>query len=131
MGIEIEKVGVGLIKAFGDTVGLGGMAGILEDHKGWDPVVPHDLHTSKLPPVGEDGNVECWRCTSRLPFNDVDIVNEAYVCRPCGARATQLAAETAAAQVDVDTVKIGRGRWWILPLAFAGALAVCVAVYFA
>ena len=36
-----------------------------------------------------------------------------------------------AAQINVETVKIGRGPIWIVPLAFAIAIGVCVAVYFA
>lgn len=111
---------------------MGGIGpAILKDHKGWDPVVPHDLHLSKLPPVADDGTAECWRCKSRVAFQQLDIVDEAYVCRPCSARATHAAAAASAAQVDVDTVKIGRGKWWVVPLAFAGAFGICCAVYFA
>ncbi len=87
------------------------------------------MRTSKLPPVGADGKAECWRCMSRFPFEQLDIANEAYVCRPCAMRAAQTLAAADAARVDVDTVKIGRGKWWVVPLAFAGAIGICVAVY--
>lgn len=129
--MAMEEVGLAVIKSLGDAVGMGGMAGMLEDHKGWDPVVPHDLHSSKLPPLAADGTGECWRCKQRFAFAELDIANEAYACRPCSLRAAGAVAAATAAQVDVETVKIGRGPLWIVPLAFAGAIGICVAVYFA
>jgi hypothetical protein len=123
-----EKVGHRILDALVDQLPGGAL---LRDHKGWDPIVPHDLHSSKLPPIAADGTGECWRCLQRVPFAELDIANEAYVCRPCAMRANQASASASAAQVNVDTVKIGRGPIWIVPLAFAIAIGVCVAVYFA
>lgn len=130
MGLDPGKVAFKLLEiAHAQMGGIG--PGILKDHKGWDPVIPHDMRTSKLPPVGADGKAECWRCKARLAFEQLDIANEAYVCGPCSMRAAQAAAASSVAQVDVETVKIGRGNMWVLPLAFAIAIGICVAVYFA
>lgn len=127
---RLGELAVGALDAFGKAVGMGGLAGaVLTDHKGWDPVVPDDLHLAKLPPVADDGTAECWQCRARLPFAQLDIAGQAYSCRPCALRTSQVAAAQQAASIDVDNVKVGRGRWWILPLCFAGAIGICVALY--
>jgi hypothetical protein len=85
--------------------GLG--SAVLTDPKGWDPVVPADMLTSKLPPVAADGTAECTRCRTRMPFAQLDIANEAYCCRPCGFKAAQQSA-LLTTPVDLENHKIGR-----------------------
>jgi hypothetical protein len=83
--------------------------GLIREQKGWDPVVPADLHSSKLPPVAADGTAECIQCRKRRPFGEMTIASEAYFCPPCQALSSRVRAQEAAAGVDVDNVKIGRG----------------------
>src|SRR5262245_19314074 len=98
-------------KAVGFDSNVGGLLGhVLTDHKGWDPVVPADLHANPLPPVADDGTAECWQCKTRLPFAQLDITGNTYSCRPCMLRTAQANAALDAQSVDVDHVKIGRGR---------------------
>jgi hypothetical protein len=52
-------------------------------------------------------------CKQRMLFQQLEIAGEAYACRPCLVRQAQVAAQQQA--VDVDNVKIGRGRWWLMP----------------
>jgi hypothetical protein len=104
---------------------------LLQDPKGWDPVVPADLHSSKLPPVAEDGTAECIQCKTRHPFSTLTIANEMYFCAGCTAINTRRQAQEAASGVDVDNVKIGRS-WTgtLVGLGVAlGALGVCLAIY--
>jgi hypothetical protein len=132
-----EKVAAGIAKvtleAAGRLVGIeggGGLTRLLSEpsSSGRDVVVPHDLHLAKLPPLAEDGTAECWRCKQRLPFAQLDIAGQAYQCRPCMLRANQVAT----GHVDVD-VKIGRGRWWLLPSIFvtAGTAAIAIIIAYA
>ena len=103
---------------------------ILTDHSGWEPVVPADMHTSKLPPVADDGTAECTRCKTRLPFAQLDIANESYCCKPCGFKAAQVHAMMNTPS-DLENLKIGRS--WTGPLLglalFAVAIAVPVIIY--
>jgi hypothetical protein len=115
-----------VFKRVGRSMGAGALTSVFDDHKGRDVIVPYDLHLAKLPPVAADGTAECWRCHQRLPFAQLDIAGEAYVCRGCALKAAQQAAQLE--PIDVDHVKIGRGRWWILPLCIAGAGAVTAAL---
>lgn len=104
---------------------------LLQDPKGWDPVVPADLHSSKLPPVAEDGTAECIQCKTRHPFQTLTIANDMYFCAGCQAINTRRQALDAAAGVDVDNVKVGR-NWTgtLVGLGVAlGAIGICVAVY--
>lgn len=118
-------------KAVGFDHNVGGIVGMmLTDQKGWDPVVPEDLHANPLPPVAADGTAECWQCKARLPFSQLDIAGNAYACRPCMLRTAQANASVDAASVDVDNVKIGRGRWWISVLIAAAVIGLIVAIFF-
>jgi hypothetical protein len=89
-------------------------------------VVPPDLHLAKLPPVAADGTAECWMCRQRMPFAQLDITGDTYACRPCAMRAAQVAA--AQSPVDVETVVIGRGRWWLMPTIFVVVGVIAIAV---
>jgi hypothetical protein len=104
---------------------------LLQDPKGWDPVVPADLHSSRLPPVAEDGTAECIQCKTRHRYETLTIANEMYFCAGCHAMNTRWQAQQAAQGVDVDNVKVGR-NWTgtLVGLGVAlGAIGICVAVY--
>jgi hypothetical protein len=105
--------------------------GLLKDQKGWDPVVPPDMHSSKLPPVAADGTAECIQCHARRPFGEMTIANEMYFCPPCTALNTRVAAQQAAAGVDVENIKIGRGVGaFFLRMGLAlGAIALGIVVF--
>ena len=121
-----EKVALKAFKAVGRAMGAGALTGVFDEHKGRDVVVPPDLHLAKLPPVAADGTAECWMCKQRMQFAQLDIAGDAYACRPCLMRQAQMAAAEQA--VDVDNVKIGRGRWWLMPsiVLVVGAIAAIV-----
>jgi hypothetical protein len=106
----------------GGVVGLGA---ILRDEKGWDPVVPPDLESARLPPVAADGTVECWGCGHRFAFADVGIVDQGYACRTCTA-GHALAIARASAPADVDGVSLRSKSAWLLPLAGLGFVAFVV-----
>lgn len=117
------KVALKAFKVVGRAMGAGALTGVFDEHKGRDVVVPADLHLAKLPPVAADGTAECWMCKQRLLFQQLDITGDSYACRPCLMRQAQSAASQQS--VDVDNVKIGRGRWWLMPaiVLAAGAIA--------
>ncbi|MBA3454439.1 MAG: hypothetical protein H0T42_15215 [Deltaproteobacteria bacterium] len=104
---------------------------VLHDQKGWDPIVPADMHTSKLPPVAEDGTAQCTRCLTRMPFAQLDIANESYCCKPCGFKAAQVHAMMTAPS-DLENHKIGRS--WTGTLiglsVVAAALGIVILLYF-
>jgi hypothetical protein len=96
---------------------------VLTDPKGWDPVVPADMHTSKLPPVAEDGTAECTRCRTRMPFAQLDIANESYCCKPCGFKVAQQSALLNTPK-DLENHKIGRS--WTGTLIGLGVVTMAV-----
>lgn len=122
----VSKVALKAFKLAGDAMGAGALTSVFDEHKGMDVVVPPDLHLAKLPPVAADGTAECWMCRQRLPFAQLDITGDTYACRPCVMRSAQVAA--AQSPVDVETVVIGRGRWWLMPTIFVviGVIAIAV-----
>lgn len=127
---KVAKVAVDVV---GEMVGIGNAGSVLRlleepKSRGWDPVVPADLHANPLPPVAEDGTAECWQCKTRLPFSQLDIAGNAYSCCPCMLRTAQRNAAADVAHIDVDHVKIGHGRWWLWPLLVTTLLAVTIAV---
>ena len=94
-----------------------------DDHGTWDPVVPPDLHLAKLPPVAEDGTVECRQCRSRLPFDRVLIADQSYVCNPCSL------ANARSAAAPVDDVTLGGPNLLVVALGvlvLAGLVALVV-----
>ena len=123
------KVALKAFKVVGRAMGAGALTGVFDEHKGRDVIVPSDLHLAKLPPVAADGTAECWMCQQRFLFQDLDLANGAYVCRTCNCRA-QVFNAPQLANLNVDEVKIGRGRWWLLPsiVAVVGAVAVYLIV---
>ncbi|MEO8549953.1 MAG: hypothetical protein ABI678_08260 [Kofleriaceae bacterium] len=122
----VSKVALKAFKLAGDAMGAGALTSVFDEHKGRDVIVPDDLHLAKLPPVAADGTAECWMCRERLPFAQLDITGDTYSCRPCVMRAAQVAASQT--PIDVDNVKIGHGRWWLIPLVVVAILAVAVFV---
>ncbi|HEX5063867.1 MAG TPA: hypothetical protein VFV99_31020 [Kofleriaceae bacterium] len=129
------KVARVAVEVAGRAVGIRGAGNVMRlleepQSRGWDPVVPADLHANPLPPVAEDGTAECWQCKTRLPFAQLDIAGNAYSCRPCMLRTAQANASHDAAAIDVDTVKIGRGRWWLWPLGALALTGLIVAIFF-
>jgi hypothetical protein len=116
------KVALKAFKIAGRAMGAGALTGVFDEHKGRDVVIPPDLHLAKLPPVAADGTAECWMCKQRMPFAQLEIAGDAYACGPCMVRTAQ--ARAAQDAVDVDNVKIGRGRWWLMPsiILVVGAL---------
>ena len=137
--MDSEKVARGVAKVAvevaGRMVGIEGGSSVLRlldepKSRGWDPVVPADLHANPLPPVAADGTAACWQCKAILPFAQLDIAGNAYSCRPCMLRTAQVNASMDASKIDVDNVKIGRGRWWLWPLMAAAMLGLIVAIFF-
>jgi hypothetical protein len=116
------KVALKAFKIAGRAMGAGALTGVFDEHKGRDVVIPPDLHLAKLPPVAADGTAECWMCKQRMPFGQLEIAGDVYACGPCMLRQAQALAQQQA--VDVDNVKIGRGRWWLMPsiILVVGAL---------
>ncbi|MFN0248822.1 MAG: hypothetical protein ACKV2T_18175 [Kofleriaceae bacterium] len=105
--------------------------GLIKEQKGWDPVVPPDLHVSRLPPVAADGTCVCIQCSQRRPYAEMTIASEMYFCPPCFALRTRVQAQEAAAGVDVENIKIGRGVGaFFLRLGLAlGAIALGIVVF--
>jgi len=135
--MDRDKIAAGVAKATlevaGRMVGLEGGRGLVRlldepRSRGWDPVVPADLHSNPLPAVADDGTAECWQCKARLPFDQLDIARNSYSCRPCMLRTAKLLASHDAEAVDVEQVKIGRGRWWFWPLLVTTILVLSVVV---
>jgi Zn finger protein HypA/HybF involved in hydrogenase expression len=116
------KVALKAFKTVGRAMGAGALTSVFDEHKGRDVVVPADLHLAKLPPVAADGTAECWLCQQRFRFAELDITGDVYACRACLLRQAQVAASQ---QADVGNVKIGRGRWWLMPsiVLAVGAIA--------
>lgn len=94
---------------------------LLEDPKGWAPAVPADI--AEPPPVSVDGSAACSTCNRHLPLDRLSITAHGYRCDACATREA-LGSEPA---VDVETVKIGRGRWWIMPIVVVIGSAITIA----
>jgi hypothetical protein len=94
-------------------------------HTTWSPVVPSDLHLAKLPPLDEAGRGECRHCAQHFAFAELDLIDNAYTCRPCA-----LARQPIAKQVDEVSLKPGVSPWTIAICAM-GVVAVAVAILFA
>lgn len=74
------------------------------------------------PPVASDGTAACELCSSCFPLAALTITAHGYACDPCSTR-TALAVN---APVDVETVKVGRGRSWLMPLIIAVGAAITI-----
>ena len=86
---------------------------LLGDNRTWDPQIPRDLGAPP-PPIAADGTAACSSCQQRRPLAQLEITAHGYQCAACAAH-LPLAAGAA---IDPDQ-KIGRGRWWLLPLLIA------------
>jgi hypothetical protein len=94
-------------------------------HTTWSPVVPPDLHLAKLPALDEAGRGECRYCNQHVAFADLDLIDNAYTCRPCA-----LARQPIAKPLGEVSLKPGVSPWTIAICAM-GAVAVAVAILFA
>lgn len=86
---------------------------LLDDRQSWAPKVPHDLNAPP-PAIAADGTSACEVCAKKLPLAQLEITAYGYRCAACASVAVKLAAPA-----DLDNVKIGRGRWWLMPIVFA------------
>ncbi len=78
--------------------------------KTWAPVVPRDM-TARPPEVSAEGMAACEQCLSRFPLVQLEITAHGYRCAGC--------ATSALVQPLPTSLKVGRGRWWIMPIVFA------------
>ena len=84
---------------------------LLQDHNTFDPVVPHDV--AKREAANADGTANCEMCRETLPLANLDITAYGYRCAPCQKKDAELQNPMPA---NLDNVKVGRGRWWIMPI---------------
>lgn len=84
---------------------------LLQDHDTFDPVVPHDV--AKREAANADGTAKCEMCRETLPLANLDITAYGYRCAPCQKKDAELQNPAPA---NLDNVKVGRGRWWIMPI---------------
>lgn len=88
---------------------------LLDEPAGWAPSVPADLDEA-APPVDAAGTAACEACGTRLPLASLDITTRGYRCAACVSNELRRAPAPAG---DLEHVKIGRGRWWLMPLVIA------------
>jgi hypothetical protein len=84
---------------------------LLQDHNTFDPVVPRDV--AKREAANADGSAKCEMCRTTLPLANLDIPAYGYRCAPCQKKDAELQNPAPA---NLDNVKVGRGRWWIMPI---------------
>lgn len=103
-----------LIQIAGSLTGLP-LSPLLTHSKGFDPVVPPDLHLVKPTPVAADGTVECIRCGRRVKWEVASLLgSDGFACDGCSSAPTFTA----------DT-NLARRKWpWIV----GGVMVVCIAV---
>jgi len=94
---------------------------LLEDPRGRDPVVPADLHVRA--PVADDGTATCEQCSQPFPLARLNVTARGYRCDACAVRN---AVAAGPAQLDDNNLKVGRGRWWLMPLVIAAATPVVI-----
>jgi hypothetical protein len=58
---------------------------------------------------------KCERCREMFPPEALSITAYGYECAECARKA----AIDSAGPVDLENVKVGRGRWWIMPVVVA------------
>jgi hypothetical protein len=91
-------------------------APLLDDHRSWAPAVPHDL--AKPPPIVSDGHAACESCAQSFPLAALNITAHGYRCEACAA--------AALARPLPENVKVGRGRWWLLPAIMAPGVVITI-----
>lgn len=93
---------------------------LLQDHNTFDPVVPADL--ARREEANGDGTANCESCRATFPLASLDITQYGYRCAPCQKSAAQMLVPPP----DLDNVKVGRGRWWIMPIVIAVGSALTI-----
>lgn len=83
---------------------------LLDDQQTWAPVVPRDMNAPP-PAVSAEGTAACEQCLSEFPLAQLEITAYGYRCAGC--------ARSALVQPLPANLKVGRGRWWIMPIVFA------------
>jgi hypothetical protein len=96
-------------------------ASLLDDHNTWAPEVPRDL--LKRTPVADDGTAKCDLCSKSFPIAALDVTYRGYMCGACTVTAAQ---RDNPAPVNPDNVKVGRGRWWIMPIVIVVGGAITI-----
>jgi hypothetical protein len=94
---------------------------LLEDPRGRAPVIPADIDVRT--PVAEDGTATCEQCSERFPIARLNVTAHGYRCDACAARNIVGAAP---AQLDDKNLKVGRGRWWLMPVVIAVATPIVI-----
>ncbi|HEY4182216.1 MAG TPA: hypothetical protein VGM90_35475 [Kofleriaceae bacterium] len=61
------------------------------------------------------GEARCQACRQIFPLDALSITAYGYDCEGC----TRKAALDGGPKGDLDNVKVGRGRWWIMPIVIA------------
>jgi hypothetical protein len=83
--------------------------------------VPADL--AQREEANADGTAKCESCRATFPLASLDITQYGYRCAPCQKAAAQMLVP---APTDLDNVKVGRGRWWIMPIVIAVGSALTI-----
>jgi hypothetical protein len=94
---------------------------LLEDHKGRAPVVPRDIGVRAT--QNADGTAPCDLCSAAYPIAELEVTAHGYRCAACVAR---LVREAGPAELDDKNLKVGRGRWWIMPLVIVAASPIII-----
>jgi len=94
---------------------------LLDDPRGREPIVPRDLHVRA--PVAVDGTAACDLCSQRFPIDQLNVNAHGYRCDACTAR---MVREAGPAELDDKNIKVGRGRWWVVPLIGAAATPLII-----
>jgi len=94
---------------------------IFGDDEKRDPVVPKDI--GRPPPkVAPDGTAASGNCGTSFPLKDLNVTAAGYQCSECERSGLAPPAPT-----DGPAIKVGRGRWWLAPLAVV-AVGVTAAI---
>lgn len=83
---------------------------LLDDKQTWDPVVSLDVNVPP-PPVSAAGTAPCELCAAQLPRDKLEVTAHGYRCAAC--------IQSALVQPLPADLKVGRGRWWLMPIIFA------------
>jgi hypothetical protein len=66
---------------------------------------------------------ECTSCRGDFPLPSLAITAHGYRCDGCARQAVL----DGGPKGDLDNVKVGRGRWWIMPIVIAAGAAFTIA----
>ena len=93
----------------------------LEDPRGRDPVVPADINVRA--PVADDGTATCDQCSQPFPIARLNVTAHGYRCDGCVTRGI---VDAGPARLDDKSLKVGRGRWWLMPLVIAAVTPIII-----